>query len=150
MDGQVSLYTDALGLAVWILNALDGAAALQHDGQVARGKDARADMIDGIRAVDGGVLQGQGAVAVVVDIVVVCAGHIGGQGAVGVGCPVAGTGYRGATHGEGGRCRRRSRDGGQQPQAQGQDAEDAQNASFHRVPPFRSSGGHSCVRQEPV
>ena len=73
MDGQVSLYTDALGLAVWILNALDGAAALQHDGQVARGKDARADMTDGIRAVDGGVVQGQDvAVHVVAPALTAC------------------------------------------------------------------------------
>ena len=115
MDGQVSLYTDALGLAVWILNALDGAAALQHDGQVARGKDARADMIDGIRAVDGGVLQGQGvAVLVVLDVVVTFAGPVGGQGAVGVGFPAAAAvQHIGAAHGEGGGCRRRSRDGGQ-------------------------------------
>lgn len=88
MDGQILRHTDALGIAVWILNALDGAAALQHDGQVTLGVDARADMTDGIRAVDGGVLQGQGAGgAVVLDVVVVCAGPVGGQGAVGVGQP---------------------------------------------------------------
>ena len=71
MDGQVPRHTDALGFAVWILNARDGAAALQHDGQVALCVDARSDMTDDIRAVDGGVLQGQGAGgAVVLDVVV--------------------------------------------------------------------------------
>ena len=113
MDGQILRHTDALGIAVWILNALDGAAALQHDGQVALCVDARSDMTGGIRAVDGGVVQGQGAVAVVVDIVVVCACPVGGQLAAFVGRPVAAVRYRDIPHGEGGRCRRRSRDGGQ-------------------------------------
>ncbi|HJG76836.1 hypothetical protein [Phocaeicola barnesiae] len=102
MDGQVFRHTDALGIAVWILNARDGAAALQHDGQVALCVDARSDMTDGIRAFDGGVLQGQGSVAVVVDIVVVCACPVGGQGAAFVGRPVAAALHIGAAHGEGG------------------------------------------------
>ena len=112
MDGQVSRHTDALGFAVWILNARDDAAALQHDGQVALCVDARSDMTGDIRAVDGGVLQGQGAVAVVVDIVVVCAGL--GQGAVGVGRPVAAAQHIGAAHGEGGGVGRQGVSGGKQ------------------------------------
>ena len=61
--------------------------------------DARAEVGAAIPG-DVGVLQGQGAAAVVVDIVVVCAGL--GQGAVGVGRPVAAVQHIGAAHGEGG------------------------------------------------
>ena len=94
-------------------------------------------MTDGIRAVDGGVLQGQGAVAVVVDIVVVCDGPVGGQGAVGVGQPVTAVKHIGAAHGEGGGCRQgaylvvgRQQAGGR-PQGLG-----------HRFPgPRRGTGG---------